>query len=55
MDFNELKKLIIAETAKAKEELAGKLVDPKIKNVGCIDKKVAFKGDWNPPGGGAVD
>lgn len=51
MDFDELKNTIIAETTKAKEELAEKLVDPKIKNVGCLDKKAAFKGDWNPPGG----
>lgn len=51
MDFDELKNTIIAETTKAKEELAEKLVDPKIKNVGCLDKKAVFKGDWNPPGG----
>lgn len=50
VDTSNLKTKILAEDAKAKKELLHKLKDPHVSgNVGCIDSKTQFKGDWNPP------
>ena len=48
--MNDLKTKILVEDAKAKNEIREKLADQNISgDVGCIDSKTQFKGDWNPP------
>lgn len=47
-----LKRTILEETDKARNELREKLNDIGVISCGCIDKLTDTKGEWNPPGGG---